>query len=272
MNYTFSEILSSSAIGDSLSVINENYLGLNNWVNDIQYSYDNQIIPVIGFFLDNLNYIQDSLTFIQSNSANLNVVNTLVQNNSSKWLNPITTFYPEILPDMVDQPTNVSVYKSTIQEWLNNNFPINNPSMVVPNYIQNQQAIVYFHTYKLRELNNTHNTTSSTTCTTTNSPLYANCVTYSTGTVKCNQVTFHCDDPTTKAPYAITCKQKQDSNCMFTSPYKDISTVDKTTTAKGYITANIQLTYTDRSESLDMIALVFNVVDCAWKFDKCLLP
>jgi hypothetical protein len=267
MNYTFSQILSSSAIGDSLSDINTNYSNLNDWVNDIQYSYNNEIIPVIGFFFDNLNYIQDSLTFIQSNSANLNTLTTLVFSNSAKWLNPITAFYPEILSNTLTQST----YLEMVGTWLNANYPVNNSNTIVPNYVQNQQAVVYLHRYTERVNNNSSIQTASTICKTKNDKIVANCVTYSTGIVHCNQTTFNCNDTKTKKPFIFKCAIPQDSNCSFDSPYisKIVQGLDMQAT--GYIKANVGINYVDRQELQDMITMSFKVVDCNWVFDKFLV-
>ena len=60
--YTFTEILCSENIGDSLDTINANYANLSNWAKDIETKYNNLWKPILDFYTSNLTDINHAIT------------------------------------------------------------------------------------------------------------------------------------------------------------------------------------------------------------------
>lgn len=143
----------NSAIGDSLSSINLNFINLNNDVNNLQL--------VVDTFTNNLNYfLSDNLQHLITMSKDVdrlktvwNNTYTIVSSNSAKWLQPISIMYPCIIEE--SGPRANTEIRDTITQWLNNNFAVIDSDGTV-NYVENQKIYVSLTYRDITTKNNFH--------------------------------------------------------------------------------------------------------------------
>lgn len=261
MNYTFYNIPSSVYIGDSLPTINANYSALNAWVSDKQNDYSIYWKPIIDFYNQNINYIQEALTLVNSNSSIWNDFRTTVETNSAYWLAPnFTIYYPKLIQKST---TNIKNSISEIQSWLNKNFTVQNEDGSV-NYVQGQYAIVYAYVQmKDHQINYSAQLMDQTTCNATNQTVCATCQRYSNTQVDCTNTTLHCS----YNQYCTTCAT---GDCHYADTPTTSFIVDpnNNTIAISEIKVNLSMQYTDTREQL--YGIIFNVKDCSWQYFKFL--
>lgn len=299
MSYTFYNILTSDYIGDSLSAVNLNYLNLSNWVNDIQNDYQNNLKPVIDYYNQNIEKLTNIISIVNEFGYNWFDFQNTVQSNSSKWLQPITVFYPNILPYSTQNS-----YINEITNWVNATYPVN------LNYVENQKIIV--HVY---------NNQSSTWLEEDLITDYTICQTSDVGVcVTCNTVAYgpdiSCASSSHPCPDTWSCSTCKSFDCYYVSPpyipleesflattdlkyippdqgYKNgiydpkkaIPTDDKlqqiwvsnitvlsSHIAKGQIQADVNMNWIDIWESDTISTYVFVVNNCQWVFSNFLTP
>lgn len=126
------------AIGDSLNIINNNFIYLDESLKEINNilvdnaKYSNSIKDIFSIYLDAAN-------IINKNKNKWDQAKTLVMNNSSKWLMPVSLMYPclvENFNNAIDTTT-----KESLVLWINNTFPVTAVNSF-PNYLENQKAFV----------------------------------------------------------------------------------------------------------------------------------
>jgi hypothetical protein len=256
--YTFTTIASTSNIGDSTADFNSNYANLNSWIMDFQSLYDSTYAPVIGTYIQYRDQIKNAITAATTLSSEWNSFYTHVEQSSSKWIQPISLFYPD--PQLY--PFDTVGGMLPVQNWLNNNFPIKNTDESV-NYVEKQMAIVSCYVYKYEEQINENNVyqNAQTTCETDAPQVCVTCNTnVASKTVYCHQGAFDCT-------YTITCKNCQDSKCSYAAPPYTPNESDNTK-ATSQIEAYINMHFTDRYEDDSIITMVFYVTDCNWLFSN----
>jgi hypothetical protein len=293
----FTHINASSNIGDSLATINDNYKNLDIWTNNIQASAQYLWQPMLDLYLNHQVDWSESVTLIQTNSAKWIDVSTTVEYCSARWIKPLTLFYPYIYKS----DTTVSSIKSTIDTWLNQNFPVTVEYLSRPNYIENQVAIVYnYHYYIAKTINETATLIDQTQCQTRDYVAMATCKTFLLGTAFCSNGDMTCDgqvldcsnsqyvecyyNPPPAGPYILpgTLKSKivyveqeplkqidEDGN-VTTTPVDPIAVEEfgiDNSSGTGYINANVRFQFTDRAETSSLNAFKFIVKDCKWVFD-----
>lgn len=265
MSYTFKKILNSESIGDTLSTVNLNYSNLSNWVIDFQTNYSNLWKPLFDYYNSNSDIFNQTVSLTQTYSSDWDSYQTTVQANSSKWLQPFTIFYPNILQDPFDEIN----YLSIITDWLSTNFPVKN-SDNTSNYVENQQAIISCYTFLTSaKIDLYKDMVDYTDCNTKNGRACARCETIITGNpVYCFEGTFDCN-------YSSVIRNCNKSNCYYTFPpyypldsNKNQNTLLSSATARSKIEAQINMNFTDRWEAPNITTISFKVVDCDWFFDK----
>jgi hypothetical protein len=260
-------IYSSDNIAQSLSAINNNYSTLHLWVSAFDQQYQQIWQPVIDYYNNYSESLQNSLTLAQSFSSNWNDFQTTVESNSAKWLQPFTIFYPTLIQDTVTD-NDVLLVKA----WLDKYFPIRNNDGSL-NYVEDQRIIVNCYTYSYDNDNSIDifdEPYSYARCRTSSGTIYAHCQTIITGgTINCNQASYYCN--TTYNTYP-----SKRVNCWYSSPYlydiapygspiiNNVYDINKTT-ARGQIQAKITMKFLDRKENT-IQPLSFKVYDCEWNY------
>jgi hypothetical protein len=245
MNYYIIPLSSTDIIGDSLSSVNYNYLKLEEWISSIKLSSENVWEPFSEFYK---NYFVDLKKLI--NEANQNIarwkeVSTLIEANSSKWIEPLNVVYPNIISKDF---TTSSSYINTISIWLNTYFPVK--TINESRYLEYHEAIVSVYTNIDVNYSDSYIVSDSTTCLASNTVTSAPCkITYS-GSLWCNGNKFKCKG-------SVSCTVSKGVTCNLTESNNKKS--------ERKITAKLNYKFTDTQES-DIIRLKFKISDCKWNF------
>lgn len=294
--YNFLAIKGDQHIGNSLASVNNNYVNLDLWTQNILLSANNLWQPLVDLYKNHQEDWKNSITTVQQNSALWISVATTVETNSALWIKPLTIFYPDIF----EQSTSKSDIKETLDIWINQNFPVLAEYSDTPNYIQDQEAYINVYTYNIvNSINETHNELAQTICSTTDGTSYVNCRTYFSGMAFCSNGDMNCDGQ------FVNCPQTEYIECYYNTPpvgpyivggagYKTktitpnpVTSVDEegnevitqdppyditvygsdNTTGVGYINANITVSYVNRSETDNINVFKYSVKDCKWQFE-----
>lgn len=265
--YTLSAILPTETIGDSLSTVNHNYSTLSQWVIDIQNTSNAKFVPLYDFYIKYSNRMDRILSTIQTVSSEWRSFQTTVQTNSAKWLQPMTVWYPNLIPIPF---TDNSLF--VVKSWLDTAFPIRNLDNSV-NYVDGQQFIVSCYTFRTEQkINQNLFLRDHTTCRTSNTTIYAYCTdTWAHRSITCKKGAFSC-------AYTRGCREGKTSDCFYLTPYytrvtdtAPIGTTNRNadrTYGIGKIEATVSARYTDRFESTSIRTISFRVVNCNWTFDR----
>lgn len=278
-------------IGDSLQLMNQNYANLDKWVYNIKLSAENLWQPLFDLFLYNQDDWDNALTLAKQNSATWISFASTVETNSAKWLKPLTIFYPGIYDSKTSKPAAVV---TEIGNWLNNHFPVNNPTSTIPLYAENQEAIITNFSFTEEAISKRITQTDYTTCKTAAAVAYARCATYASGIAFCSNGNVDCG-------FTLSCPQNKTVYCQFDFPYENLSdpetilvpgsvyyeeegppwegvmiakqNPDTTLTAgnlkgEGRIQMSLYIDYTNRRENTALNSLRFKVSNCAWVFDS----
>lgn len=251
----------TDTIGDSLSSVNINYLNLESDFLTVKLSSDKLWAPMLDYYLTFSPFLKSTTTIAQNNSGVLISAATTVERSSAAWIKPISIFYPSIFPTSV--PINTVV--NTVSSWVTTYFPSTDPVLLQPNYVENQVAIIYNHSWLYgTTINENQYIQDSTTCYTANKRACAYCVDYYYGGTWCGTNSWaDCGGRSS------SCQNCGDLNCYYnTPPYIRNYGNDKVVT--GFISANIQMNFQDRNESDRINAMVFKIKNCSWQFDKFL--
>jgi hypothetical protein len=267
-SYSFTTILASDNIGDSLTNINNNYNNLNSWLFEFQNSYNENWTTILDFYNQYGEQLNNAISLVQNKSASWIDFNTTVKTNSSKWLQTFTVFYPTLLISYEDGILN-DQQLNEVTSWVNTSFPIINEDSSI-NYTENQQLIISCYTYTITDQTSaSFNHEVITTCSTSNAQVCVNCSDTWSGVTYCGYDTPVSCDAT------VGCSNCQQSDCHFLYPYlveKTQLPITNTTTlrADSRINADVFMYVQDRAESTTLVTIVYNVVDCQWKYIKYL--
>jgi hypothetical protein len=256
MPYNITNIQSNTTIGDSLSSMNSNYAVLETWVNNIQLSATNLWIPLTEFYNAYSAFFKSANTTSQQYSASWVSMSTTVETNSAKWIKPITIFYPQIFPyPFTNNNTN------TVYNWLTNNFPVSGTTVTKPSYVENQQIIIYAHTYTQNVQPDTvYNLMDMAQCSTYDGNICAYCTTSYYGYVYCSNGDFSCGG-------SSSCSQCATVNCYYTG-YPYVNLTNRGRSAQSYISAAVTMGFSERQEVKQIKAISYKVKNCNWVFDK----
>jgi hypothetical protein len=283
MSYTYTQILPSDTIGNSLSSINNNYLTLEKETLNLKLTADNVWSFMQQYYIEYGPIIKDAINTVGVIAPNLSQATTLVETNSAGWLKPITIFYPTIFPSSYDNQTIVD----TVSAWIQQYFPvIPEPTYVTnpitggidiiiaskPTYVENQKMIVYTHTWNINSnISATTVLTDATTCSSKSQLICATCKICYFGGTYCNFNTWvdcggNCTD----------CSKCEELKCYYTAPaftplYSVGTSTDFISYAKGQISAAINIQYQDVGELQTINSFVFSVKDCNWILEKSLI-
>jgi hypothetical protein len=249
-------------IADSLETINNNYNSLFLATSGLEDEYNLSLSPLVQYYENYYYQLKESFNLYETYKNEWNDFLTTVISNSSKWLTPMTIFYPTIIEDPISDD---DIYD--VNNWLRKFFPIKN-SDDTSNYVDGQIFIVNCYTYEYSEpikvLNQPY---SYCNCQTYSGRIALHCQTRITGGwINCNQGSYNCDK-------VINCYPTKDVDCWYESPYLHengnvIKPTDATATKRKSISkiqANISMEYTDRREN-SIKTFIFRVSQCDWEY------
>jgi hypothetical protein len=272
MSYTYTTILTSQTIGDSLSSVNLNYITLEQETLNLQLTSTALWQFMQQYYIEFGSVIKDAVNTVNSISSSLNTTVTVVQNNSAGWIKPISIIYPSIFYSGESQSTILQVISSWVNQYYS--YSIFSENSIQPNYVQSQKLIVYAHTSNINNncflYTNTPTVSSyntsygiqsvlqdQTICYTQNEKISLNCIICYSGGTYCDVDTwFDCNGNCT------SCSVPGELDCYYNSPY--INTVAQQGT--GYIKATTNTYYNDINESVNINAFVFSVQNCNWVY------
>lgn len=245
MNYYIVPLSSTDIIGNSLSSVNYNYLKLEEWIFSIKLSSENLWEPFSEFYKNYFVDLKTNITKANGNIARWKDMSTLIEGNSSKWIEPLNVVYPNIIAkDFTITPS----YINTISIWLNTYFPVK--TINESRYLEYHEAIVSVYTNTTVNYSSSHVVSDSTTCVTSNTVATVPCKINYWGDTWCNGDKFNCSGST-------SCNISQTVNCTFPESQ------NKNSIRK--ITAKLNYNFADTQES-DIIRLLFKLKDCKWDF------
>lgn len=263
MSYTFTTILTSDSIGDSVSSINNNYSNLDQWTSSIQFSATNYWIPLMNFYNQVAPALLKTISTASNASTNWNNTLTTVRSNSAKWIDPLIIVYPNTV--QVDATTNnlSSSDITNITNWFNTNFPVidNNGNTL---YVQNQKGYVYVikqyisqnfaqplsGTYDPTTTPNVSKLTTTGNCITTNAHVCGSCTTNYQGYVYCSNGNFVCDGN------SVQCTQCNDVKCIYNQTNSSTYPIS--------IQALLNINFKNVSEATNISCLTYQVENCEW--------
>jgi hypothetical protein len=246
------------SIGDSLSSINLNYLNLEVSTLNIQASSDSLWTPMFNYFLTYGDFLKETSTIAMQYSAVISQATTQIQSNSASWCKPISIFYPSIFP----ASSAVNDISNVLTSWINTYFPITLSGTNIPNYIENQIAVIYSHTWQLGSyLDETQIIQDQTICSTQPKSTCATCTDYYSGGEWCGTDTW------TTCSGVVQYTSCGTADCGYSSPPFEPITHQ---TAYGKIKASVEFKFQDRNECSPILAFVFRINNCEWVFDKFL--
>jgi hypothetical protein len=251
MNYSFTLLGASLSIGDSLEIMNNNSLILDEWISSIELSATNFWSPVVDFYKNSYLEFNYNIDVANSNLQNWKTYSTVVENNSSKWIQPITVFYPYVSYD--------SVSLNSVLSWVEKNYKINNNNENVL-YVENQFLKVFClikqkitRANETREGNIGNSLYDYTACRTADSQACKPCNISYSGHVDCDNGDFECGGNT------------QCNVCVpYPCSFKDPLTNNITKTYNPYIKAILKYNYEDEFES-NLISYSFTIKNCRWQ-------
>lgn len=254
MSYTIIPILSSDFIGNSLSSTNTTYNNLELWTNNITFSAINYFQPLVNFYTFYRDFWKSSIGYATTLDAprRLSSFRTTVQENSAKWVKPITIFYPNLVE--YDTST-INGFIDDATNWFINKYPIFNINSNVPNFVENTNAIVYFIAYNLE--------TKAQSVVTTPKPV--NCSTDDRSAQLGCQIVFRNNITCYGRPVCPRFNGTYYSQFTISCRYENNL---KTITRGGEFT--IDREFIDRSENNSLGAIVLQVKNCEWQFVKFL--
>lgn len=132
-------ILPTDSIGDSLSAVNLNFSNIDCAVTELE--------DIVGTFKEEYETFYDSYyedlsnlnVKLSSRISDLDRISTLVQENSARWIQPISLVYPKIIVQDAFRLT--SLLRAEIQSWINTELPVITTTGVT-SYIAKQLAYI----------------------------------------------------------------------------------------------------------------------------------
>jgi hypothetical protein len=267
MSYNITPILSSSFIGNSVSSINITYDNIELWTNDISFSAVNYFQPLVNFYNFYKDFWKATIGYATTIDApnRLSSFKTTVQENSAKWIKPITVFYPNLVE--YDAST-ISDYVDDAIVWFKQAFPIFDNSDVFtfdnfsqqsisgnPNFAEGTKAIIYFITYKLdTKADSVVTTVKDVNCSTDDRSARLGC-----------QIVFRdnvtCYGRRVCPPFNGTYFNNFSILCRYENNLKTVTRGADFTIDREFV---------DRNENDDLGAVLMEVKNCEWQFVKFL--
>lgn len=245
MNYFIIPLSSTDIIGNSLSSVNFNYSEMDKWTSNIKLSVDNLWEPFSEFYKNYFIDLKISISKANQNLSKWKDMSTLIEGNSSKWIEPLNVVYPNIISKDI---TITPAYINQVSIWLNSYFPVK--TINESRYLEYHEAIVSIYTNTTLNYSDSFLVSDSTTCVTSNTVASVACKIEYWGSTWCNGDKFNCGGST-------SCNVSQAVDCTF--PESN----NKNSIRK--IAAKLNYKFADTYES-DIIRLKFKISNCKWNF------
>jgi hypothetical protein len=254
MNYSLTKINANDTIGNNLSALNLNYEKLEYRTNNIITSSIQIFEPLIEYY----NFFNSSwkATIDYSYAINapqrLQTFQTLVQNTSSSWSNPISIIYPKI-PRYSSSTFSTEINNAI--NWFKKTFPIfttSDPSR--PLYVEGTKAFLscMFHDVSVK-VNQTNQAINTANCRSFDRSAAVRCIytyirdVFCAGTEVCSRY----NGSATRTTYTLRCRYENGTNAI---------------NRRG--TATIKSFFRDRREHDNLYCVLLEVKNCQWNFIK----
>jgi hypothetical protein len=257
MSYQFNKIESTDYIGNSLSKINLNYLNLSEWTTNILTSSDNLYDPLNNFYSFYGDFWKDSVNFALSIKAKerLQGFETLVLENSAKWITPLIFYYPVVTKY---EQNNMTFLKQNAITWFNQNYPIT--TSTYPNFAENTVAFLYCPLYEEElKIDTVVNIVSSSYCKTNDTSTTVYCWVTFNDNIACYNDYHACDKfGRTRAafPNNPSCTKNFTLTCDYENNQNEITRTGR---------VNMKSYYYDRYENENILCLKLQVKNCVWQ-------
>lgn len=255
MEYSLYSLTSADSIGNTLSSVNQNYLVLDQLIQNIQLSAQKFWIPMIEYYNQRKPYLMNAVNLVIDNYQNWQSSSSTFETNSSKWITPLVLWYPTVMI-MEESRTLPEIAENRFLAWLNALYPPFSPDNSVPNFLEGQRAIIYSFNYEQDVPTlQSFNLIDYTTCQTADEKICAYCAKCYSGSVGCGEKgTFNCNG-------CSYCSRCANLPCNFDNGLK---------TKDARIVGDIRIDYSNKYESQVLNAYVFKIQDCRWEFDTFL--
>lgn len=254
MSYNIAPILPSQFIGNSLSSINLTYSNLELWTNDITFSAVNYFQPLVNFYSFYKDFWKSTIGYATTLDApsRLSSFKTTVQENSAKWIKPITIFYPNLVEYDI---STINSFVDDAINWFENKYPIFNVNSTIPNFVEGSDAIIYFIAYNLDVKARSAVTT----------PINVNCSTDDRSARLGCRIVFKDN---------ITCYGRRVCPVFNGTYFNTFSILCRYENNLKNVTRGAEFTidreFVDRSENNNLGAILLRVKNCEWQFVKFL--
>jgi len=257
------EISPSEIIGASIENINKFNSNLFQTATAIEDVYVKELQPIVEYYEKNKETLYEAIDIIANRSYMWDDFYTTVQQNSARWILPMTVFYPSLIQAPIT-PSKVNV----VLDWLKKYFPIRNDIDNTLNFLEKQKFIVSCYTYEyVSQINILDQPYSYCNCATQTGIIALHCKTRITGGwINCNQGSYNCN-------HTINCYPTKNVDCWYESPYlkgdgSPIRATDPVSSKQVVISkiqANVKMNYVDRREN-SIKNFVFMVENCDWVY------
>lgn len=253
----------NSIISESIPTINKYYNYLFQAATALEDVYINEYYPIVEYYENNKEILFEAIDIITNNTGMWNDFYTTVQQNSSRWILPMTVFYPNLIEEPISDAK-----RDQVSNWLKKYFPIKNDLDNTLNFVEKQRFIVSCYTYKYAsQIQILDQPYSYCNCSTQSGLIALHCQTRITGGwINCHQGSYNCS-------HTLNCYPTRNVDCWYESPYlksdgtpirpNDPVSMKQVTISR--IQANVNMEYSDRREN-DLKNLVFEVEDCDWVY------
>jgi hypothetical protein len=260
--YNFLPILSSNNIGDSLDTINNNYLNLDLWTQSVEASAKYLWRPILDLFISKQEDWLSASTIFQTNSSKWESLKSTVEYASAKWLPPFSLVYPEPFPESTSSTT----VANAISSWVNAYFPPHNPVTDQVNFVEGQTVIIFDLYQSTTNKDKKVTLASETLCSTRDTTIKADCITYYSGYVACRGTQYNCANYSPRCPsvFNVACGYYLGSSQYGgDSPYIPVDPGNDNVVRAG-IYANLLLKYNEKVETPNFNGHIFKVQGCNW--------
>lgn len=250
-------------ISRSVATINNYNSVLYSSATAIENAFYKDTNVIVDYFNENSKLLFNSITLLENNSIKWQDFLTTVYSNSAKWLKPMTILYPKIIREPFTDNDLINVL-----QWLKKFYPIRNSQDGSLNYVENQQFIVSIYLYNFdQQINLLDQPYAYTKCVTQSGLISLHCQTLITGGwINCHQGSYNCNK-------VINCYPSLNVDCWYETPYlkidgTPINTNDPVSVkqvVRSQIQANLIMNYVNRKET-KIKTIIFKVENCDWVY------
>lgn len=254
-NYVLPELKKLEDIGNTVEVLNLSFKSLENFLALESLNTEKNLN-----FVQNLNSMYDKIeyacSFLEKNKDNLLNAYKASAINKTRWLKPIFLFYKEKFYD--DNTIFSEEYISDVLcKWIQATYPVKTNDIVNPNYVDGQEAFIFYLKSKENENKTEIHPSQFFNCQTENQDLTVSCSTTVVGRT-CIAACGCVDCQKTEV-----CTSRKTLECSFKDRGLNLKSLNRYLQVDAYY-YNID-TYDTEIQNVKLI-----VKDCVWQINKML--